>query len=279
MSSILLNDILQISSNELPNVRIKFNIDNGYNDPMDLYLENPDKINIEWFLWKDKRRYFYKGQIAICFLKMTSDTWLMTAVKRIKKELDVDPDRGGIGYEADDIAEYQKYCGRLVVKYHNTSRSMGRKFESVMQELEVLQILNDRYTGEDFPGYENTRLSYRQLKNIIDRQLPGWIAALQNQKAVYLLTDTKTGKLYVGSATAQEGMLLQRWSAYIHNGHGGNRGLIELVQQKGFDYIKKYFVYTILENYNATIDDKYVLTRESWWKDTLRTRDFGYNKI
>lgn len=52
-------------------------------------------------------------------------------------------------------------------------------------------------------------------KNIIDRQLPDWIAALQNQNAVYLITDNNTGKLYVSSATAQYGMLLKRWSNYI----------------------------------------------------------------
>ena len=155
---------------------------------------------------------------------------------------------------------------------------MGRTYASVMDDLEVLEILNDQFTGEDFPGYENVRLSYRQLKNVIDRHLPGWIAALQNQKAVYLITDDKTGKLYVGSATSQTGMLLQRWSNYIADGHGGNEALKELVKKQGFDYVKENFQYSILENYNARMDDEYILRRESWWKETLRTREFGYNK-
>ena len=68
-----------------------------------------------------------------------------------------------------------------------------------------------------------------------------WKAALENQKAVYLLTDTKTGKLYVGSATSENGMLLQRWKNYVANGHGGNKELRELVDEKGFDYIKDNF--------------------------------------
>ena len=33
-----------------------------------------------------------------------------------------------------------------------------------------------------------------------------------------------------------------------------------------------------LENYNARMDDNYILSREKWWKDTLCTRQFGYNK-
>ncbi len=73
-------------------------------------------------------------------------------------------------------------------------------------------------------------------------------------------------------------MLLQRWSDYIVNVHGGNKGLKDIVNSKGFDYIKKYFQYYILENYNAKMDDNYILKREKWWKDTLKSREFGMNE-
>ena len=33
----------------------------------------------------------------------------------------------------------------------------------------------------------------------------------------------------------------------------------------------------VLENYNAKIDDKVILDRELWWKETLKTKRFGYN--
>ena len=35
--------------------------------------------------------------------------------------------------------------------------------------------------------------------------------------------------------------------------------------------------YSILENYNARVDDSVILERESWWKETLQSRKFGYN--
>lgn len=141
----------------------------------------------------------------------------------------------------------------------------------------VNQILPAQYDGDDFPGYDNVRLSFHQLETIIVRGKKDWIAALGNQKAVYLITDKKTGKLYVGSATSEKGMLLQRWSNYISNGHGGNKELVELVCKVGFDYIKENFQYSILENYNAKVDDCLILTRESWWKETLQSRTHGYN--
>lgn len=275
MAKIMLNDLLHFDAAEVPNVRVKFNIYNGYDDPLDLYKTNPDEVNVTWFLWHDDRRYFNVGQTAICLLKLRGDQWLLTTIKKITRLLDV---TDGVGYDAVEVKEYEQYFGRLVVEYHNPCRTMGRKYENVMDELEVVQILNEQYTGNEFPGYENVRLSYPLLKNIVDRQLPGWVDALRNQKAVYLITDTKTGKMYVGSATSQTGMLLQRWSSYAADGHGGNVELRELVKQQGFDYVKENFQYSILENYNARMDDGYILKRESWWKETLCTRTHGYNK-
>ena len=275
MAKIMLTDLLRFDTAEVPNVRVKFNIYNGYDDPLDLYKTNPDEVNVTWFLWHDDRRYFNVGQTAICLLKLRGDQWLLTTIKKITRLLDV---TDGVGYDAVEVKEYEQYFGRLVVEYHNPCRTMGRKYENVMDELEVVQILNEQYTGNEFPGYENVRLSYPLLKNIVDRQLPGWVDALRNQKAVYLITDTKTGKMYVGSATSQTGMLLQRWSSYAADGHGGNIELRELVKQQGLDYVKENFQYSILENYNARMDDGYILKRESWWKETLCTRTHGYNK-
>ena len=157
-------------------------------------------------------------------------------------------------------------------------KAMGRTYESMMEELEVIEILSTAYDGDEFPGYENIRLSFSQLETIIRNKRSGWLDALRNQKAVYLITDTSNGKMYVGSATAQYGMLLQRWTNYIDNGHGGNVELKHIVDTKGFDYIKANFQYSVLENYNARMDDNYILSREKWWKDTLCTRQFGYNK-
>ncbi len=285
MAKILLNDILALTSAEIQNTKLKFNIYNGNTDPLDLYKENPEEVNTTWFLWhnadKENRkanRYFSVGQLAICFLRIANDTWLLTTIKNISKVLPVDPEEGGVGYDAQEDKRFEKYFGRLVVKYHNTSMAMGKKYGSVMDELEVLELLNDQFTGDEFPGYENVRLTYRQLKTVIDRQLPGWIAALQNTKAVYLITDTSNGLLYVGSATAQDGMLLQRWSSYVANGHGGNVDLKRIVQEKGFTYVQDNFQYSIIENYNAQMDDNYILKRESWWKETLKSKVFGYNK-
>ena len=274
MTKILLKDLLNFSEEELPNVKVKFNQFNGDVDPMDDYLKNPEVINTTWLFWRNKRRYFYAGQIAVCFLKLTWDTWLLTTVKRVTEELDVFE---GVNYTGEEIEKYKSYFGRVIVKYHKTHMTQGRYFAEIMEELEVNQILPATFDGGEFPGYDNVCLSYEQLANIIHKNKRDWMGALENQKAVYLITDKNNGKLYVSSATAEYGMLLQRWSNYVSNGHGGNKELVELVNKEGFDYIKKNFQYSILENYNAKTDDGLVLRRESWWKEALQSRRFGYN--
>lgn len=274
MKKLYLNDLLRIGQENLKNVKIRFNQFNGKDNPLDLYVRNPEIVNTQSFLWRTKQRYFNVGQIAICLLKLSEDMWLLTTIKKITKELNV---YDGINYEGEELEEYKPYFGRVVIKFHKTFQTQGTFYEKVYEQLEVTQILPTTYQGDDFPGYDNVKLSYEQLSTILNRGKRDWIAALENQKAVYLITDICNGKLYVGSATSDKGMLLQRWKNYVANGHGGNKELIELVNDKGFDYVKQNFQYSILENYNAKIDDHVILERESWWKEILQSRKFGYN--
>ena len=123
----------------------------------------------------------------------------------------------------------------------------------------------------EFPGYDKVNVSWEELSGLIDTD--AWKTALANQKGVYLITDSSNGKKYVGSATG-ENMLWGRWKEYIANGNGGN---IEL-KNLDFSYIQKNFRYSILEIYKSTTDDDAILERESWWKELLMTRQFGYNK-
>lgn len=274
MEKLYLNDLLHFSEEEYKNIKIKFNQSNGQDDPMDLYLYNPDIVNHNWLFWRNKQRYFQVGQIAICLLKLSYDTWLLTTIKRVTKELDI---YDGVNYEGEELEEYKSYFGRVIIKYRKTFQSQGRYYYPICNELEVQQILPSVFDGNDFPGYDKVRLSFGQLETVLNRGKRDWITALENQKAVYLIADKKSGKMYVGSATSDYGMLLQRWRSYIATGHGGNKELIELVQKEGINYIKKNFYYSILENYNARVADDVILERESWWKETLQTRTFGYN--
>lgn len=273
-----LNDLLGLTKNELSRVRIRLNTYNGEKNPIDEFKKNPELL-LRWNYWNSKP---YKvGQISIGLVNMGNDRWLLFTVGEIKKLLDKPlyskSGTDGVQVEYETMEKYADLYGRVIISYHNTSQQLFRS-SGIIDELVIKEILPSVFTGFDFPGYENVCLSYEQLETIVNGNYPSYQNALKNQKAVYLQTDKATGKLYVGSATAANDMLLSRWRTYILNGHGGNEDLVKLVEEKGFDYIKKNFQYTILENFNAKVDDEYILSRESYWKDALQSRKFGYNK-
>jgi hypothetical protein len=274
MDKIMLNDLLNFKPEEFENIKCRFNKMNGKVDPMEDYLNDPDKVNKQWLFWRENKRFFKVGQIAICFLQLSKESWLLTTIKKVTNDLDI---VHGINNEGEILTKYEAYFGRLIIHFHKEVQQGGLFYNTVSANLEVQQILPSIFDGADFPGYDKVMLSYSKLAIIINSNKRDWVAALESQKAVYLITDTSNGKLYVGSANSNKGMLLTRWRSYIKNGHGGNTDLVAIVNEKGFDYIKKNFQYSILENYNSKVEDSIILQRESWWKKLLLSGKFGYN--
>ena len=273
-----LNDILQLTQEELSRVKIRLNTYNGDKNPIDEFKKNPQLL-LDWNYWNNKT--YKKDQISIGLVNMGNDRWLLFTVGIIKKILESplksNDGINGVQVEYETLDKYSDLYGRVVLHYHNQTQQLFRN-ANLIDELEVKEILPSIFTGFDFPGYDNVSLSFEELEAIVNGNYISYHNALRNQKAVYLQTDKATGKLYVGSATAKNDMLLSRWREYVFSGHGGNEALKELVAEKGIEYIKKNFQYTILENFNSKVDDNYVLERESYWKEVFQSKKFGYNR-
>lgn len=270
MNSIKLNDILRLEN--LDNVKIRFNLMFEQNwNPIEIFKNGDIQIMLNGQYWNYEKRKSYKvGQTTIGLVKIkpNEDFWLLFHVGKVTKDLEK---FNSIGFEYEHLPEYEKYVGRLIVYFKNTSQNMVRKAESVINDCEIAQLLPDTFDDDLFPGYEKVTVTWQELNRVIDKD--NWKTALQNQKGVYLITDTSNGKNYVGSAYG-ENMILGRWKAYIKTGHGENVGLKKLP----FDYIRENFKYSILDIYKSTTDDQIILERESWWKDVLQSRKFGYNE-
>lgn len=268
-----LNDLLQLSKEELSKTKVRLNTDNGWENPIDIYKQNPKRL-LNWNYHNNKR--YRQGQISIGLVDMGNHDWLLFTVGRIVRELDK-PVEDGIGVEFETLEKYSDLFGRVIVHYHNKVQQLFRNADSIMNELIVKEILPSAYDGFEFPGYKNVYLTFSELETIVNGYYPSYKVNLERQKAVYVQTDRQTGKLYIGSATSEYGMLLARWSSYVANGHGGNKELKSLVKEKGFDYIKKNFTYAIIENFDEGTPDEYVLKRESYWKEVFDSRKHGYN--
>lgn len=270
---ILLNDILRLP--DLSNVKVRFNLNFGTKIPaIDYYTDQTEESKqhmLEGQYWNyAKKSNFSDGNITLGFVPIPKkpDCWLLFHIGKITKDLNV---QNGVGYEFEELADYQEYIGRLIVRFKNRSQNLIRKGENVLPLCEVEEILPNIYNNDYFPGYSNVNVSWLSLKNLITRD--SWRSALENQKGVYLLVDSQTGKQYVGSAYG-EYMILGRWESYIRTCHGGNKLLKELDP----DYIKENFYFSILETFNKDTDDEIIIDRESHWKEVLQTRQFGYNE-
>lgn len=270
MSAIKLNDILKIK--DISNVKIRFNLMFGGNwNPIEIFKNNDTQILLEGHYWNYKGKKSFKvGQMTIGLIKIkpNESLWLLFHIGKVTKDLNI---FDGAGYEFESIPEYEKYFGRLVVRFKNSSQNMVRKASSVIDECEVVQILSDIFDNDIFPGYDKVNISWNELYRVLEKDT--WKTALQNQKGVYLITDVSNGKLYVGSAYGDE-MLLTRWRCYADTCHGNN------VELRGLplEHMKENFRFSILDIFKSTTDKQMILERENYWKQVFLCRKFGYNK-
>ena len=180
-------------------------------------------------------------------------------------------------YEVELEETYSEYIGRLKIKYEYKDRATRVKMEKHFSSMAVKEILEEPYSTFVFPGYKNIDVPFKTLESIMKKDVLEWKTAL-SIKGIYLITDTKTGKKYVGKADGEKG-IWQRWSDYISNGHGGDVDLIKLVKSKGFEYVRQYFKFSLLEAITGW-DENDIDDRESFWKRVLMSRleKFGHNK-
>lgn len=269
--TILLNDILGFTEDELKNTKLRFNkkSSNDNFDPVKLYKENRNELYKGQFWNYSKTKSFLEGQIAIGLFRISNDKWLLFDISRITKDLN---NYNGVGYEYETLEEYSKYFGRLIVSYRNRVQNLIRNAQSVIHQCQVDEIISSTFDDDLFPGYENMNLSWSDLKRVIDKT--AWRTALENQKGVYLITDVSNGKRYVGSASGEH-MLHGRFKSYVHSGHGDNKDLKKL----SFEHIKKNFRYSILEIYKSTTSTEVILNREHQWMKILlsKNKNYGYN--
>ena len=170
------------------------------------------------------------------------------------------------------------FIGRLKVHSDYRGRTTRTNFENHYDGLAVQEILREPYSGRQFPGYDDIDLSLEGLETLVKNDRPDWKVALENVKGIYLISDTKTGKRYVGSAYGDQ-RIWSRWAAYVVSGHGGNVELRALVNNPTLDYCRSHFRFALLEHRSSRTPDDTILGREAFWKRILLTRgEQGLNR-
>jgi hypothetical protein len=157
-------------------------------------------------------------------------------------------------------------AGRLVIRWASprawwVNGTTGQKYPVI----EVADV-----EPAPFPGFDHLVVGFDRLQAVIsDPRYAAWRTALSSVIGVYLITDLSDGRQYVGKADGDE-TLLQRWTAYATNGHGGN---VELKKRDRKDF--QFSVLRVLDPSTAGADVNAV---ESHYKTALGTRTHGLNK-
>lgn len=272
-----LNDVLNFTEEELKIVKVRLS-KHTKNDCFHLaihdYCVNPELVNTSWLFHKgEKKNEFKLGQIAIHLINVQGDKWLLTTIKKITK-INNDSD---VAYEGVELEKYKNFFGRTYVTYHKSSFAYNFKWSSIGDKLTNVVIEENVFSQLPFPGFNRVSLSFYELKNIVDTHQINWCTPLGSVQAVYLLTDKKENKFYVGSATSHENYLLSRWKDYLNNGHGGNVKLKQLIEEKGFDYFKDNFNFKILKIFDENTPRKVILDDEYFFMNVFRSKINGYN--
>jgi len=277
-----LNEIFNIKTEEFNDYTIALNNPTGHErDPLEYYLDSqPDFLRyIGWYKGHEAKRAFRKlnTKYTLQFLRIFSnDIWLFVGC--FTKEDVFNSNEHGEYYRLVLDEKFKNFEGRLIVNYKKVQGPTQAKLSmDKIKDFTVRKILEEKFSGDEFPGYENVNISFYRLQQIVFKQIHDWKERLRNVKGVYLITDIKTSKLYVGSAYGVEG-IWGRWTTYAHsNGTGGNKDL-KIVMKDDENYAKKYFQFTILDYYKSSISDDDILKRESFWKKVLQSiGDLNYN--
>jgi GIY-YIG catalytic domain len=224
-----------------------------------------------WQNWQTQKNFERRYILSLIFFD--NGEWLFAG---IYESLGCEKHEDHYEYTTKLIDINNDLIGRLIIKYNKNYRQSYVRLEGYIESLEVSEILKFPSSFEKFPGYANVKVNFAFLKAIIQKNEATWKTALENMKGIYLITDQSNGKMYVGSAYG-ENMLWSRWQNYVISGHGGNVGLIEIIQTKGVKYAEENFQLTLLEAMKFNTNDEDVLKRETFWKEALKSKEFGYN--
>ena len=297
--------LLDIDKSEFEKYKLHLAVAKNGSEPLDDYLADVaagEEKGGNWERWQTRHeggnRRWKVGEKIVSFMRVypERDAWLFGGIFEVLKAPEGgERNKKGNFYKVELTDQGEEFIGRLKINYHNTKRPMYIYLKTRYEGLKFSEILKENYGVEPFCGYQNICLNFLKLESIYRINRDDWKTALQSIKGVYVIFDKKTGKKYVGSAYGARGVW-GRWGCYVDSLDGGNKGLKKLFREIGKEitdemkeifkkenpreYVRKNFVFTLVERCLFEMSKEEIIKRENFWKDALLSRDgeFGYNR-
>jgi len=247
-----------------------------YNDvdhPMDVYKRGAFD---EWQRWQNGNN-FSRPMVLSLIQDDSATRWMFAGLfRQAGYTLHDDKPKGGYYYDLERIRSTEPLEGRLFCSSTYKKRPSYLTGEYLAEDLTVTELLRERISIGPFPGYKLVNISKQDLTLLVTHGTESWKTALSAVKGIYLITDKKTGKLYVGKADGEHG-IWDRWQCYANTGHGNNKAL---VQELGIKATERQddLHFSLLEIMDLQSGPREIDKRESHWKEILMTRRYGYNR-
>jgi hypothetical protein len=228
----------------------------------------------EWQRWQNGHNF--NCALVVSLIQVGSSTrWMFAGLFRpTGHKSERGPKRDQYYYDLERLPNTADMEGRLFCTSAYTHRN-SYVHCSTVHDMVVVELLAERISVGTFPGYKRVDLSKDDLDLLVRTGTESWRTALSSVKGIYLITDTKTGKLYVGKADG-EGGIWGRWSQYSSTGHGFNKALVKELGLKAGER-QRDLRFSLLEIADLQSAPGEIDARESHWKDILMTRTTGYN--
>ena len=153
---IKLNDLLHLTDEEISRMKIRFMTNYNGTEPIDVFRRKPDELNTDWLLSRKRNdngkdaEHLHKGNNVIGLVRLpeNNNLWGLTCLKRIgdplecPKEKSEDDDPHYVGYEGEELTEYRKFYGRVIVRYHKDTQQPIQYAEGLLDNLIVEKVLS-----------------------------------------------------------------------------------------------------------------------------------------
>ena len=234
-------------------------------DVYDLYRNN--RLKFEEYQAVQSKPVFHGVDYIVSFIGEEGNRARFVGVYRVVDVQDIGERRrtcpeDNYYYVLEEVQGFDEMKERVIIRWSNAI-SWHQWYKNEMGVVEI----NDGFEQKPFPGYLNFILSFNELSELVEKNNEDWKRMLSNVYGVYVIRDTNTDKLYIGSAYGKEG-IWQRWTKYVKTGgHGGNKTLKELVCDN--PNYSKGFAFSLLMIMSTNTTDDAVIAQEQLLKRKL----------
>ena len=234
-------------------------------NPYDWYIN--DRKSFIAYQSEQSEERFKNVDYIVSFIGEDGTTARMVGVYRV---LGLDKERmervnnGHFFYQMEEVDGFDELNERVIIDWGKSAINWHQWLDKNDKEIIAIER-----KGIDWvcPDYDQIKLSFEQLQRIFRDEISVWKNKLSACNCIYVISDAKSGKLYVGSTYNRQG-IWGRWAEYAKTRHGGDVELEKLIATDS-NYAKDNFTWAILQTLPLRIDDEKAIAIETFWKEKL----------